>query len=293
MALSRQNTFRLIAGVTAIIMLVGAGLLVAGEYYGPGPEPIAYSRPHAPAGRAAGEVSVAGSGTNLPLTRALADAFNERLGREAVVVHDSIGSSGAVLAVYDGAVDLGLLSRPLNERDQALGMRTVHYSAVPVVLAANRTVTTESLTMEQILSLYSGDTTAWEDGSPAVVLQREQGDSAHRAVAEQIPEFATIDEESRELGRFSVYYSDQEMQDALLQTPGGVGWFDLGAIRSGHLPLHVIEIAEYPREQGRYPFVKPLSFLTDGELRPLAQEFVDFVLSPEGAAIISDQGYLP
>ncbi|WP_040763079.1 substrate-binding domain-containing protein [Sporomusa ovata] len=64
---------------------------------------------------------VAGSGTNLPITMKLAEAY-KRKNNINIEVPNSIGSDGAVKAVQDGTLKLGLMSRPLTDEEKAVGL---------------------------------------------------------------------------------------------------------------------------------------------------------------------------
>ncbi len=43
---------------------------------------------------------------------------------------------------------------------------------------------------------------------------------------------------------------------------------------------------------GRYLLTRPFLLLTRGEPRPLAQAYIDFVLSPQGQDLIEQEGYV-
>ncbi|MCA9701463.1 MAG: substrate-binding domain-containing protein, partial [Myxococcales bacterium] len=132
---------------------------------------------------------LAGSGSNLPLTRALADAFVATRPWLRIRVHESIGSGGGIKAIDDQVIEIGLASRPLKEREQQLGLVAVPYARVAVVVAANPSVPVRSVAREELLDYWGKRRTHWDDGSPVVVLQREPGDSSHLAAAKAIPGF--------------------------------------------------------------------------------------------------------
>src|SRR4051812_8497016 len=81
-------------------------------------------------------LGLAGSGSNLPLTYLLVEAFRARNPQSKVIVHESIGSSGGVRAVRDGAVGVGLISRPLTAEEEGYGLTVTPYARVAVVVAA-------------------------------------------------------------------------------------------------------------------------------------------------------------
>lgn len=247
--------------------------------------------------RPAGVLHLAGSGSNVPLTRALAEAFLEREAGAQIVVFESIGSSGGVMAVYDDVVDLGLVSRPLKEHESALGVLTIPYARVPVVAAVNLSVPDRSITVEALVDIYAGRKVRWSDGSPIVVLQREPGDSGHRAVGEVVPEFAAVDAAAYQSKRWRVILHDGAMQEALAMTPGAIGLLDSGALSLERLPLRALEIdliaaSEASVQSRRYPFAKDLAFVAVEEPAGLTAEFIRFAHSDEARALMRRHGYI-
>ena len=251
-------------------------------------------------GKGPSPLRLAGSGSNLPLTRRLAEAFMGQPEGCPVVVHRSIGSRGGVQAVQDRRIHLGLVSRGLHPKEQTGSLKVVPYARVAVVVAAHPTVPESGLSREELVSLYAGRKTRWSDGSEVVVLQRERGDSSHLAVGEAIPEFHETDEQARREGRFRVLFSDRAMGNHLVSTRGAVGLYDLGAVVSRRLPLKVLRVdGVKPSKESphtglkNYPFWKTLSFVSQGSPFGAALRFVRFVRSPEGRRILRGNGYLP
>lgn len=242
---------------------------------------------------------MAGSGSNLPLTRALADAFLVKRPWLRVRVHESIGSSGGTRAAHDRAVEIGLVSRPLKPDEQAFGLTVIPYARVAVVVAANPTVPTRGLSRAELLALYDGDRQFWSDGSEVVVYLREPGDSGHLSARLAIPGFAEVDERALAERRWSVLFNDRAMQEALVATPGAIGLLDQGLAVIQDLPLALLEY-EGKRPtidnvlSGNYPIIKDLAFVipTD-DPDPLAYEFMAFVFSADGQKLIRESGYVP
>ncbi len=241
---------------------------------------------------------LAGSGSNLPVTRALADLYHATHPGRHVIVFDSIGSTGGVMATYDDVVDIGLISRPLHDHEVALGVLTQPYARVPVVVATHIGVPDVSISIATLVDLYAGRKTTWSDGTPVVVLQRERGDSSHLAVSAAVPEFAAVNEAAYREARWRVVDSDQAMQEALSITEGAVGLFDLGAIVLAQLPVHPLEIEHFgPSEasvqSGRYPFAKDLAFVTVDDPGGTAADFLRFTTTEQARRLLRGAGYIP
>lgn len=292
------------------LSLVGAALLVATgalliRYVESGPlppyldsnaaPPLAVRPPPKPANL----LRLAGSGSNLPVTNALATAFMARRPWLRVRVHESIGSGGGVHATLDRAIDVGLISRPLSASEREQGLLDIPYARVAVVVAANPTVPLRKITRAELLDLYAGRETFWEDGSPVELLKREPGDSSHLAMYAAVPEFEAVDAEAWASDRGRTLLTDRAMQEALIMTPGAVGLFDQGLAVSQDLPIAVLEFeGRRPNEEavrsGEYPIFKDLAFvLPSDDPDPLAEEFISFVFSKEGQELIRASGYVP
>lgn len=248
--------------------------------------------------RPAEVVHLAGSGSNLPLTRALAEAFESSHEGRHVVVFDSIGSTGGIHAAYDDVVDFGLVSRPLRDSEVALNLVVAPYARVPVVVAVNLGVPDDSISLPELLDIYAGRRPTWSDGTPIVVIQREPGDSGHQAVQDVLPEFAAINAAAYREARWRVVDSDQAMQEALSITAGAVGIFDLGAIVLQRLPVKPLRIddiepSEASVQSRRYPFSKDLALVSVEPPVGAPAEFLRFIDGEHGRRLMRASGYIP
>jgi phosphate transport system substrate-binding protein len=286
---------------SAVLLLTG-WLLVRWVEGGPQPPYLDPEHPSSepqPTPKPRSLLRMAGSGSNLPLTRALADAFLAKRPWLRVRIHDSIGSGGGIRATHDRVVELGLISRPLHPEERELGLTVIPYARVAVIVAANPTVPVRGVSRDELLALYDGRRQFWSDGSEVVVYLREPGDSGHLAARTAIPGFAEVDRRVLESRRWSVLFNDRAMQEALISTPGAIGLLDQGLATIQKLPLAVLEYegqrpSEHSVRTGSYPILKDLAFVIPADDHdPLAHEFIAFVFSPEGQKIIRESGYVP
>ena len=280
------------------ILLLGATLLIGMAVVGCGS-----AKPPQPGVNEKGAVKVesqisqrfllAGSGTNLPITEKLADAFKKKTGTP-IEVAKSIGSDGAVKAIGDGVLALGLLSRPLTETEKDAGLRTVPYAKVGIVFAVHPAVPENNVTFEDILAIHRGEKTLWADNKRILVLIRGMHDSSNQILFGHIPGFAKVIQDSIEKKRWLIMYHDVDMATALRTKEGSFGHTDTAEIkvRGGIKALAVnhVEPTANNMRNGKYPLVKELSFVYKGELSPQSKAFIDFVRSSEGEAIIRDNG---
>ena len=291
-----QRTQRGRAGTSAVLLWVAAGAACGGgtaDAVGGGGASRCEPEPARPPGLLA-----AGSGTNLALVRALAARWDDVAGGDRVEVPESIGTSGAVRALLDGAIDLGLASRPLTDDERRRGLVETPLGDTLVALVLHPGPPVASIDGRELLEIYSGRRTAWPDGTPIVPLLREAGDSGERILTAAFPELGPAFDEARAKERWTICYTDQEMRDALLALPGALGLLDVGTLRLERLPLVALalgEVAATPGEAlaGRYPLRKRLSALTVGAPAGAVAQFLSFARSPAASAVLEEGGYLP
>jgi phosphate transport system substrate-binding protein len=248
--------------------------------------------PEAPAGAVCEVPSVAheglvlaGSGSNLPLARRLAAVFTRETG-VAVGVPGSIGTSGAVAAVRDGAVDVGLASRDLLPREA----HEVHATALARTPLAFYAAVPEGreISREALIDLYLGRTTTWSGGQPVVLLVREEGDSGNAVIAASFPRLYRAMESARRDGRAMVQRTDHDMWVALRDVPGALGYLDTGIVALDGLPLRALRVDGVAAEHPSWPLRKTLYLLTSrGQPHP----FVEFASTAEVQRRLPSWGY--
>jgi phosphate transport system substrate-binding protein len=280
--------------VVAAILLVVAAAIVAGVDDGPQPPFLdpTFVPEHEPAPFDDGALHLAGSGSNLPLTRRLARAYGEA-GHARPIVHPSIGSGGGVRAVLDGAIAVALVSRPLKPAERERGLVATPYARLPVVIGAHVDVPEQSITSEGVVDIYAGRRTQWSNGARIFVLQREPGDSSHAVVDHAVPGFREANEQAYRENRWRVLYHDASMMEALANTQGSIGLHS-GALDPDTpfkaLAFDGVEPTLEAVASGRYPLYKDLAFVTVGPPTGEAKAFIDFVASIPDDELFRERG---
>jgi phosphate transport system substrate-binding protein len=233
-----------------------------------------------------------GSGAATPLLQALARAYATGHPSLPLRVEPSVGSAGGIAAATDGAVDLGLVARPLGPTE-AVGLDFLPLALDAVVLAAAADVARDGLSREEVRRLYAGDRALG-----LTLLLRDPAETANAALEGAYPEVRALREAGAAAARFRVLDHDDAMAHALLTTPRAVGVFSFGAIQTWGLPLRPLALeGVHPGVPAlaskRWPAVRPLGVVYRAERRARISPFLAFVTSPEGRAVTRAAGYLP
>ena len=110
------------------------------------------------AGEAEGKVVVAGSSSVSPVMEKLKEGYEAAQDKVTVEVQQSDSTTG-ITSVADGICDIGMASR--DETAQGLTPTVIATDGIAVIV--NTTNEIEDLTTDQVKSIFTGETTEWED----------------------------------------------------------------------------------------------------------------------------------
>ncbi|MDN5311012.1 MAG: phosphate transport system substrate-binding protein [Methanolobus sp.] len=247
-------------------------------------------------------ITVKGSDTVLPLSQAEAEDF--MMENKNVRVSIIGGGSGVgFAALIDGEVPIAMSSRGIKDSEiqkaQQRGVNpvehTIAWDGIAVIVNPDNPIS--QLTYEQLQGIYDGNISNWnevggEDREIAVIT-RDSSSGTYEYFKEEIlvdreyrpdalAQPATggiVQEVSRNkgaIGYIGFAYLDESIKALVLD--GGEGF---------------VEATEQNILSGDYPLSRPLYYYTNGEPQGAVKDFIDFVLSPTGQAIVSEIGYFP
>jgi phosphate transport system substrate-binding protein len=203
-------------------------------------------------------------------------------------VEPSIGSGGGIAATRDGAIDLGLVSRPLRP-EEAAGLERVDLARDALVLAAASDFPRDDLSSAEVHRLYRGELRG------LTLLLRDESESANAAFESTLPGLADERRSSAASGRFRVLDHDDAMALALATTPRAVGVFSLAAVRPPLRALRIDGVAPTSDAiaHGTWRAVRTLGLVFRPERRDRVAPVLALASSERGRALIRSLGYLP
>ncbi len=272
--MKKLATLLTIAGLALAVILTGCG--------GGSPAPAS--------GELSGSITEAGSTTVQPVAEKLADVFTQMHPKVTVTIQGG-GSSVGVKSADDGTVDIGAASRELKASEPALVTHLLARDGIAIVTHPANTLT--GLTKDEVRQIFSGEITNWSElgGASAdiIVVAREEGSGTRAAFEEMV-----MDEEL--ISNTAILQpSNGAVRTTVATTPNSVGFLSFGYLDSSVKSLAVdgVEGTIENAQNGSYPIVRPLYFLTKGEPTGLVKEFIDFCLSPTAQSLVEDEGYIP
>ena len=257
-----------------------------------------------------GMLQIKGSDTMVNVCQAWAEAFMVAHPRVTVAVTGG-GSGTGIAALIAGTCDITAASRKMTPKEltlaQTRGRRlkewTVGLDGLAVVVHPNNPV--KQLTMDQLAGIFTGATPTWKalGGRDAaiVLLSREVNSGTHVYFKEHVLG-ADASGHSREFSPEALLLpSSQAIADEVASNPAAIGYYGMGYLNPRNAAVAVARTADSPFllptealvRAGTYPISRPLLLYASEALQGPAKAFMDFVMSPEGQAIVRRTDFVP
>lgn len=110
-----------------------------------------------------GKIIVAGSSSVTPVMEKLKEAYlTLQNGSVAIDIQQSDSSTGMTSAI-DGTCDIGMASRALKDSEIGAGLTGTTIAMDGIAVIVNHANTIDDVTSEQVMNIYTGNTTVWEE----------------------------------------------------------------------------------------------------------------------------------
>jgi phosphate transport system substrate-binding protein len=245
----------------------------------------------------ADSIKIGGTGTGLGAMKLLAQEYRKSRPGAQLTIAPSLGSTGAIKAVLANAVDVGISARPLSAEERRQGASAQAYARTPFVLATSSKNKLAGLSLHQLAQITAGEVTTWPDGSAIRLVVRPDSDADTLALRTFSAEMDRAITAAMQRKGLKMATTDQDNADALEQLPGSLGMTTLTQIITEDRALRPLALdGVTPTLQalaaGEYRYFKTLHLVTGAKPSPLAKDFVAFVRSPAGQAVLARSGNL-
>ncbi len=236
-------------------------------------------------------VRVTGAEEMVPLLSELAAGYAARRPNVFVDVSGG-GSRWGLRATFSGLADIGMVSYMPDEEALRSGRQRLRPVEVGrdglaiIVHPANPLVRLPKSTLAELFSgtTFEWDGLGWEAGEIAV-FTRERG-SGDRIVLEG---YLFGESGARMTLNAQLVPAPDALAQAVAETPTGIGYVGMGYLSGAVKALTVEGVRPTPERvaDGTYPLTRPLVLVTEGRPRGAARDFIEWVLSAEGQAIVA------
>lgn len=239
-------------------------------------------------------INVTGSTTVQPLMDKMKEDYEKNSSN--IVNITGGGSSAGAKAAIDGAADIGMLSRDPKPAELEKGLKQHVIALDGVAVIVNKSVNIDSLSMEQIKKIYTGEITNWSEvGAEAAkiaVVSREDGSGTRDCFDSVVLDKAEIKKEAQFLA------STGAVTTAVSTTPGAIGYISLGAVKkldadkAFALKVDGVEATPGTVVDGTYKIQRNLVLVTKGDPAGATADFINYIYSPQGKKVIESMGFV-
>ena len=255
-------------------------------------------------------ITIKGSDTMVNLGQAWAESF--MADHPSTLIGVTGGGSGTgIAALISNTTNIAQSSRKMTEKEFEQARAGGHdIKEIPVAIDALVVVVHPSnpvkeLTIGQLSDIFSGKITNWKEVGGAdktiLVLSRERNSGTHVFFLEEVvrrgnpkgpEEFATT---------ALMMPSSQAIVQELSDNAAAIGYFGHGYLTSTMRPVAIAKKPGAPfispsieaALDGSYALSRPLYFYIPKSQEENLKEFLTFVLSEKGQAIVSEMGFIP
>lgn len=260
-----------------------------------------------------GSFKVIGSNTVTPLTTVWAEEFMKMHPKVSIAVSGP-GSGVGIAALINGTTDIAQVSRKIKpkeiEQAKANGVEPyeiqIATDALSVVVHPSNPVS--ELTIVQLSAIYTNKITNWKEvggnDAPIVALSRDTNSGTHVFFKEHMVQMKGLpmEDKSLEYGPKVLFLpSTEQGVSEVAKNPNAIFYPGLGYVTEEVKPVGIRKTADDPAVlpsvktvlDGTYPVARPLLYYTNGTPTGVIKAFIDYCLSAEGQAKVTEAGYVP
>jgi len=227
----------------------------------------------------------------------IANAYRKKTGNTIKI--SGGGATKGLRAVAANTSDLGGTCRDWlggvadkDPREADAQLIQVAWDALVVIVHPKNPV--NDITVEQLKDVYDGKLTSWNNlGGADKKIALVTRDGKHSGVGHMFRLLVFKNQQHDFMARSYIVKSTGPLEKKIARTPISMGIDGISSARKIKvkiLSLNGISPTKVNIASGRYPLFRPLYVVVNKNANQKAKEVVDFILSSEGQAIISQQG---
>lgn len=247
----------------------------------------------------AGNLSIKGSTTVLPIAQKVAEAFMKQ-NPEVKITIEGGGSGNGIKAIIDGLADVANSSRFIKTAEVSMAVEKGRYPVpfavaydciVPVVHPSN---TLTNITLEQLKKIYMGEVKNWKEiggpDGPVVVISRDTSSGTYEVWSEKVLTGERV------FPGALLQASSGAIVQAVSKNKNAIGYIGIGYVSSEVKALTVNSVPGTVETtlNGTYPISRALYMFTQGWPTGETLRFINYVLHPQkGQKYVAEAGFVP
>jgi len=243
------------------------------------------------------KVVLEGSTTVLPIAQRAAEVFMKNNTDADLSVRGG-GSGVGIASIIDGTCDIADASRAIKpaelekaaKKGRDLKAHVIAMDGISHIVHPSNTVA--GLTRAQIKQIYTSRVKNWKEiGGPdlkIVVISRDSASGTFEAFSEMVLDKKKVRPDA------IMQASNQGIASIVARTPGAIGYVGLGYVTGAVKAISVDGVMPDRTSvlRNKYAISRPLFMYTVGVPQGVIKKFIDFLKSPEGQKIVSEEGFV-
>lgn len=215
------------------------------------------------------------------------------------------GSTTGIAAITDGTANIGMSSRRARPTEMSAALAKgvtmkpviVSFDAMAVIVNENNPLA--KLTVRQVEQIFTGDIKDWSavGGTPGSISIYTRNTSSGT-----YQDWKDLAMKKRDYASSSQKMAGNEQIAAEVgKNPSGIGYVGIAYIHAPGVKVvgivttagKLVMPANDTVHDKSYPYARPNFFYTNGEPSGLTAEFINYLLSADGQAIVAKSGFVP
>ncbi len=222
------------------------------------------------------------------------------------------GSGTGIASLINGTVDIANASRPMKDEEIADARsndiepveHVVAIDALAVIVNLDNPVS--KLSIDELSDIFTARITNWKDvgGNDAeiILVSRETNSGTHVYFLEEVVRRGEKDNSDIFAPQTLLMPSSVGITSEVQRNPNAIGYDGLGYVDQAHEKvLAIAKDNESPyiaptietAKEGTYPLSRDLYMYTAGEPQDVIAQYLDWIFSSEGQAIVQRLGFVP
>ena len=245
---------------------------------------------------AAQVLRLGGSSGGIGTLKLLVDEFGKHHPGAGSTLTLDLSSGGGIKAVAAAKIDIAVASRPLSTAElEVAAQLPIGDTPFVFITAAGNPV--EGISTTELEAIYGGTRDTWHDGRRLRLVITPHDDKDNAAIASISPGMARALALAQARPGMLIEPNDHAVAAAIERIPASLGTSTLALLITEGRPLKALAFngvvpSANTLADGKYPLTKSYFLVTARQPTPRVKQFIEFVKSRQGKAILTRAGFV-